>query len=162
MGIRELPKPSKFAVFKNFMIFNLAAVVGFILGTVSFTASMLVYPNPTFAWLFANGVGGISHFGANYIMQRQTKEKIVKNFIVFNATGLIGFLVASGAFAAAIIYIQGSAMAGLIGSFNITDSTAAWLIGSALGTVAHFILNDKATNLKLNIKTNFKRQPSIS
>jgi putative flippase GtrA len=63
-------------------------------------------------------------------MQRQTSEKIVKNFVVFNATGIIGFLVASVMFAVAIIYIK--------------DSTAAWLCGSVVGTLAHFVLNNKA------------------
>jgi putative flippase GtrA len=145
MGNRELPKLGKVAVFKNFAIFNFAAVIGFILGTAGFAVSLLVYPNPTFAWLFANGIGGVAHFAANYVMQRQTKEKkekIVKNFIVFNATGLIGFFVSTIAFAATIIYIQ--------------DPTAAWFIGSFIGTLAHFILNDKATNLNLNIKLNLK------
>jgi len=131
-----LAKPSRLAAFKCFVIFNLAAVIGFILGTVSFTASMFVFPNPTFAWLFGNAVGGLSHFGANYVMQRQTRDKIAKNFIVFNATGIIGFLVASGMFAVAILYIQ--------------NSTAAWLLGSLVGTLSHFILNDRA--MKLNLK----------
>ncbi len=135
----RLERPIKFrrlAALKCFVIFNLAAVVGFILGTVSFTASMFVFPNPTFAWLFGNCIGGLSHFGANYKMQRQKKEKIVKNFIVFNATGMIGFLVATGMFAAAIIFLQ--------------NSTAAWLMGSFVGTLTHFLLNDRA--MKLEIK----------
>ncbi len=138
MGNRELPKAGRLNIFRNFAIFNLAGFIGFILGTAAFAASMLVYSNPTFAWLFANGIGGISHFSANYIMQRQKKEKIVKNFIVFNATGLIGFFVSTVAFAAAIIFIQ--------------HSTVAWLIGSAPGALAHFILNNKATNLDLKPK----------
>lgn len=149
MGNRELPKQGKFDIFRNFAIFNLAGFIGFILGTAAFTASMLVFPNPTFAWLFANGVGGISHFSANYIMQRQKKEKIVKNFIVFNATGIIGFIVSTVAFAATIIYIQ--------------HPTAAWLIGSTPGALAHFILNDKAINLNLKLNTNlFKRKTSTA
>ena len=130
----ELPKPSKVAVFKSFVIFNVAAVVGFLLGTVSFGASMLLLPNATFAWLFGNAVGGLSHFGANFVMQRQKKEKIAKNFVVFNATGIIGFLVASVMFAAAIIFVQ--------------DSTAAWLCGSLIGTMSHFVLNDRAMKIQ--------------
>ena len=140
MGNIELPKMGKFGILKNFTLFNIAAVIGFLLGTASFTVSMLLFPNPTFAWLFANGVGGLSHFAANYFMQRQTKEKIVKNFIVFNATGIIGFLVASATFAVVIIYIQ--------------NSTAAWLLGSIVGTLAHFILNHKATKQKPKHPTN--------
>ena len=131
-----MPKSNRLAAFKCFVIFNLAAVIGFILGTISFTASMYFFPNPTFAWLLGNAVGGLSHFGANYVMQRQTKDKIAKNFIVFNVTGIIGFLVASGMFAVAILYIQ--------------NSTAAWLLGSLVGTLSHFILNDRA--MKLNLK----------
>ncbi|MCW4018993.1 MAG: hypothetical protein NWF00_10005 [Candidatus Bathyarchaeota archaeon] len=133
----ELPKQGKLAVFKCFVLFNLASVVGFLLGTASFTMCMFLFPNPTFAWLFANGVGGISHFGANYIMQRQTKDKIAKNFIVFNATGMVGFLISSAMFGFAIVYIQ--------------DSTAAWLLGSAVGTFTHFVLNERA--MKLNIES---------
>ncbi|MCW4009132.1 MAG: hypothetical protein NWF05_00735 [Candidatus Bathyarchaeota archaeon] len=125
-----MEKTSRLAVFKSFVLFNLAAFVGFALGTVSFTASMFVYPNPTFAWLFANAVGGLSHFGANYVMQRQTKDKIVKNFVVFNATGIVGFLVSSAMFAAAILLIK--------------DSTASWLLGCLVGTLSHYVLNDRA------------------
>jgi putative flippase GtrA len=131
MGNIEMPKIGTFGILKNFILFNIAAVVGFILGTFAFTGSMFIFPNPTFAWLFANAIGGLSHFAANYLMQRQTKEKIVKNFIVFNATGIIGFIVATATFAVVIIYIQ--------------DSTSAWLLGSLVGTLAHFILNHKAT-----------------
>jgi hypothetical protein len=97
------------------------------LGTISFTASIVATANPTFAWLFANVVGGLSHFVANYYMQRQTKERIVTNFIVFNATGIAGFLVASAAFAAAILIIQ--------------NSFIAWFLGSLAGTFTHFVLN---------------------
>jgi hypothetical protein len=133
---KDLPKPSRLAVFKSFILFNLAAVVGFLMGTASFAGSMFFFPNPTFAWLFGNAVGGLSHFGANFVMQKQTKEGIAKNFVVFNATGIIGFLVSSAMFAAAIIFIQ--------------DSTAAWLCGSLVGTLSHFVLNDRA--MKLNLK----------
>jgi hypothetical protein len=135
MGRSELPKSGKLAGFKCFILFNLAAVIGFLLGTASFSASMIIFLNPTFAWLFGNAIGGISHFGFNYIMQRQTKDKIAKNFIVFNATGIIGFLVASAMFAVVILYIQ--------------NSTAAWLCGSLVGTLAHFVLNDRAMKLSL-------------
>jgi hypothetical protein len=139
MGRRELPKVNKVAVFKNFMIFNFAAVIGFVLGTAAFTGSMVVFPNATFAWLFGNVIGGISHFGANYVMQRQTKDKIVKNFVVFNATGIIGFLLSSGMFALALVCLQ--------------NSTAAWLCGSLVGTFSHFALNYGAMNFKLNSPT---------
>lgn len=136
MGRRaELPKPGKFAVLRNLAIFNFAAVIGFILGTASFTMSMFVFPNPTFAWLFANALGGISHFGANWAMQGQAKEGIAKNFVVFNATGILGFLVASSMFAVAVFWIQ--------------DSTIAWLLGSSVGTLSHFLLNDKAMKFTL-------------
>jgi hypothetical protein len=136
-----LPKVGKFDLSKNFIIFNLAGVIGFLLGTVSFTVSMFVFPNPTFAWLFANCIGGVAHFSANYLMQRQTKEKLVKNFVVFNATGIAGFLVATATFAVAILYIQ--------------NSTAAWLCGSLFGTFAHFMLNNKAMNLNLTPRTRY-------
>jgi MFS-type transporter involved in bile tolerance (Atg22 family) len=135
MGRRELPKQGKLAVFKSFIIFNLAAVVGFLLGTVSFTASMLFFENPTFAFLFANAVGGLSHFGSNYVMQRQTTDKFAKNFFVFNATGIVGFLVSSAMFAIAILVIQ--------------DSNASWLLSCLVGTMSHFVLNDKAMKLSL-------------
>ena len=130
-----MPKSGKLAGFKCFILFNLAAVIGFLLGTASFTASMFTFPNPTFAWLFANAVGGLSHFGANYVLQRQTKDKIAKNFVVFNATGILSFLISSAMFAVAILYIQ--------------NSTAAWLCGSLVGTLAHFMLNDRAMKLSL-------------
>jgi hypothetical protein len=130
-----LPKSGKLAGFKCFILFNLAAVIGFLLGTASFTASMFTFPNPTFAWLFANAVGGLSHFGANYVLQRQTKDKIAKNFVVFNATGILSFLISSAMFAVAILYIQ--------------NSTAAWLFGSLVGTLTHFVLNDRAMKLSL-------------
>ena len=130
-----MPKSGKLARFKCFILFNFAAVIGFLLGTAAFSASMVLFPNPTFAWLFGNAVGGLSHFGANYLMQRQTTDKIAKNFIVFNATGILGFLVASAMFAVVILYIQ--------------NSTSAWLLGSLVGTLAHFVLNDKAMKFKL-------------
>jgi hypothetical protein len=132
----ELPKPGKFAVIRNLMIFNFAAVIGFLLGTASFTVSMFLFPNPTFAWLVANAFGGVSHFGANWMMQGQSKDKIAKNFVVFNATGILGFLAASAMFAVAILCIQ--------------DSTASWVLGSMVGTLLHFVLNDRA--MKLNFK----------
>jgi hypothetical protein len=138
MRRKELPKPSKFAVFKSFVLFNLAAVVGFLLGTAAFAGSMFVFPNPTFSWLFGNAIGGLSHFGANFVMQRQTKEGIAKNFVVFNATGIIGFLVASAMFAVAIIFIK--------------DSNAAWLCGSLVGTLSHFVLNHKAMKFNFSFK----------
>lgn len=134
MEKRELHKAGKITLLKNFTLFNLAGFLGFILGTAAFTITMIIYPNPTVAWLFANGIGGIAHFSANYIMQRQAKNKIVKNFIVFNVTGTVGFIVATITFAVAIIFIQ--------------NSTAAWLIGNTPGAFTHFILNDKAANIK--------------
>jgi hypothetical protein len=136
MGRRaELPKSGRFAVVRNLAIFNFAAVIGFILGTASFTLSMYAFSNPTFAWLFANASGGLSHFGANWVMQGQAKEGIAKNFVVFNATGILGFLVASAMFAVAVVFIQ--------------DSTIAWLLGSLVGTLAHFLLNDRAMKIDL-------------
>jgi hypothetical protein len=144
----ESPKSGKVAAFKRFMIFNLAAVIGFTLGTVSFTASMFIYSNATFAWLFANVIGGLSHFSANYIMQRQKKEKIVKNFVVFNVTGIAGFLISSAVFAATLLLTQNSTVAWI----SAQSSTLAWLSGSLFGTVSHFILNNRA------MKIEFKRQ----
>jgi hypothetical protein len=135
----ELPKAGKFAVLRNLLIFNITAVIGFILGTVSFTASMLAFANPTFAWLFANCVGGLSHFGTNWVMQGEPKDTIAKNFVVFNCTGIIGFLVSSAMFAVAILVIQ--------------NSTAAWLIGSLVGTLSHFCLNYQAMKPKIKGKS---------
>ena len=63
-------------------------------------------------------------------MQRQTKEKIVRNFVIFNTAGAIGFLVATVVFAAVILYID--------------NPTAAWLLGSLIGTLVHFGLNHVA------------------
>ena len=131
----EFPKTGKFAVLRNLAIFNFTAIIGFVLGTASFTASMFFFPNPTFAWLFANCAGGLSHFGTNYVMQGQTKETIAKDFVVFNATGILGFLVSSAMFAVAILCTQ--------------NSTAAWLLGSLVGTLSHFALNYKAMKLSL-------------
>ena len=131
-----MPKSGRLSGLRCFILFNLAAVVGFILGTIAFAASLFFYPNDTFAWLFANVVGGLSHFGANYVMQRQTKDKIAKNFLVFNITGILGFLAASAIFELAIILIQ--------------NPNAAWLCGSLVGTASHFVLNDRA--MKLNLK----------
>jgi hypothetical protein len=130
----EFPKTGKFAVLRNLMIFNLTAVIGFVLGTASFTASMFFFPNPTFAWLFANCIGGLSHFGTNYSMQ-QNKERIGKCFVVFNVTGILGFLASSAMFAVALIFIK--------------NSTASWLLGSLVGTLSHFVLNYKAMKLSL-------------
>ena len=123
-------KLPKFGAFKCLIVFNLAAIIGFIVGTASFTTSMFLSNNSTFAWLLGNCIGGLSHFSANYFMQRQTKEKIVKNFVVFNATGIAGFLVASAVFASSIIFIR--------------DSNASWILGSIAGTSAHYLLNIKA------------------
>jgi hypothetical protein len=113
----------------------MAAIAGLILGTIAFAASIFVTANPTFAWLFSNVVGGLSHFGANYVLQRQSKEKIVKNFIVFNATGIVAFLIASAAFTGAIIVIQNQ------------NSLIAWFCGSLAGTLSHFVLNHYCYNL---------------
>jgi hypothetical protein len=124
----------KLAAFKCFLIFNAAAVIGFILGTLSFEGFMWVFPVATFAWLFANVVGGLSHFASNYTMQ-QKKDKFVKSFVVFNATGLIAFLVASGMFALALL--------------GVGDATVAWLCGSLAGTFSHFVMNDRAMKLNL-------------
>ena len=135
MKRRELPKPGKLVALRSFAIINFAAIIGFFLGTVSFTASMILFPNATFAFLFANAVGGLSHFGSNYVMQSQRKEKFVKNFFVFNATGVIGFLVESAVFAVAIILIQ--------------DPTASWLCSCIVGTLSHFVLNDTAMKFQL-------------
>jgi hypothetical protein len=131
----DFTKAGKFAAVRNLLIFNFAAVVGFALGTVSFTSSMYFFPNPTFAWLFANVIGGLSHFGANWKMQGQSDEKIGKCFVVFNITGILGFLASSATFAAAVIFIQ--------------NSNAAWLLGSFVGTFSHFALNYKAMKLKI-------------
>ena len=135
MDNKEMPKVGKFAVFKSFIIFNLAALVGFILGTAAFGALMYVYLNPTVAWLFANGIGGISHFGSNYIMQRyiRTKKKIIKNLIIFYTAGIIALLVSTIVFEVVIILIQ--------------EPIIAWVTGSLIGTLVHFIFNRKAISL---------------
>ncbi len=133
----DFTKTGKFAALRRLLIFNSAAFVGFILGTASFTASMFLYPNPTFAWLFGNCVGGLSHFGANWVMQGQSKKELGKCFVVFNATGILSFLFASGMFAVSEVFIQ--------------NSTSSWLLGSVVGTLTHFVMNDKAVNI------NFKR-----
>jgi hypothetical protein len=131
----DFAKTGKFAAFRRLFIFNFAAVVGFLLGTASFTSSMFFYANPTFAWLFANCVGGLSHFGANWAMQGQSKKELAKCFVVFNATGILSFLFASGMFAVSEIFIQ--------------NSTSSWLLGSVVGTLTHFVMNDKAIKLDL-------------
>ncbi len=132
----DFTKAGKFAALRRLIIFNFAAVVGFLLGTASFTASMFLFPNPTFAWLLGNCVGGLSHFGANWVMQGQSKKEMVKCFVVFNATGIVSFLLASVMFALAVVFIH--------------DSTVSWLLGSVVGTLSHFVMNDKA--IKLNLK----------
>ncbi len=149
MRSQDFHKDGKFALFKNFMIFNLAAVVGFVLGTAAFLASMMAFNNPTFSWLFSNVVGGLSHFGANYVMQRQTKEKIVKNFLVFNITGIAGFLVSSAVFAAVLLLTQNSTVAWI----SAQSSTLAWLSGSLFGTFSHFILNHRAMKIEFKRRT---------
>jgi hypothetical protein len=131
----DFTKAGKFAALRRLVIFNFAAIIGFALGTASFTSSMFVYANPTFAWLFANCVGGLSHFGSNWVMQGQSKKEMGKCFIVFNATGILSFLFASGMFAVAVVFIK--------------DSTASWLLGSLIGTLTHFIMNEKAMKLSL-------------
>jgi hypothetical protein len=131
----DFTKAGKFAALRRLIIFNFAAVVGFILGTASFAASMIMLPNPTFAWLFGNCIGGLSHFGANWVMQGQSKKEMAKCFIVFNATGILSFLFASAMFAVAVIFVQ--------------DSTVSWLSGSIVGTLSHFVMNDRAMTIKL-------------
>ena len=126
---------SKLAALECFIIFNIAAVIGFVMGTAAFVSSNLIVASATFAWLFGNVVGGLSHFSANYVLQRKKKDRFVKNFVVFNATGIVGFLVASLMFAVAI--------------FGFKDANVAWLCGSVVGTLSHFILNDKAMKLQL-------------
>ncbi len=139
-------KPSRLASFKCFIIFNLAAVVGFTMGFGSFAISMFFWPNDTFGWLLSNVVGGLSHFTANYFMQRQTTEKIAKNFLVFNITGIIGFLFASAMFGAAIILIQ--------------DPNISWVLGSMVGTTTHYVLNNQA--MKLNFEMKIPRKTKAS
>ncbi len=131
----DFTKAGKFAALRRLIIFNSAAVVGFILGTAAFTASMFLFPDATFAWLFGNCVGGLSHFGANWIMQGQSKKEIGKCFIVFNATGIISFLLASAMFAMTEIFTQNAA--------------ASWLLGSIVGTLSHFAMNEKAIKFTL-------------
>jgi hypothetical protein len=116
------------------------------MGFASFAISMFFWPNDTFGWLLSNVVGGLSHFTANYFMQRQTTEKIAKNFLVFNVTGIIGFLFASAMFAGAIIFIQ--------------DSNVSWLLGSMVGTTTHYVLNDRA--MKLNFEMKIPRKAKAS
>lgn len=132
----DFAKAGKFAAIRRLVIFNFAAIIGFALGTASFTSSMFLYANPTFAWLFANCVGGLSHFGSNWKLQGQSKKEMGKCFIVFNATGILSFLFASGMFAVAEIFLR--------------NSTASWLLGSLIGTLSHFVMNEKA--MKLNIR----------
>ena len=131
----DFTKAGKFAAFRNLMIFNFAAVVGFTCGTVAFESSIFLLPNPTFAWLFSNVIGGLSHFGANWTMQGQ-KNEIGKCFIIFNVTGIMSFVASSATFAVAILALQ--------------NSTVAWLLGSLVGTLSHFAMNYKA--MKIGIK----------
>jgi len=108
------------------------------LGFTSFAVSMFFWQNDTFGWLLSNVVGGLSHFTANYFMQRQSTEKIAKNFLVFNITGIMGFLFATGMFALAI--------------FLIKESNVSWLLGSMVGTTTHYLLNNQAMKLNFDIK----------
>ena len=142
MRTSDFSKAGKFAAIRRFFLFNAAAVVGFVLGTAAFAISNFLYPNPTLSWLVGNAVGGLSHFAANYILQGQSKNEIAKCFIVFNATGILAFFFASGMFAAAIILVK--------------DSTISWLMGSAIGTTTHFVMNDRAIRLDIKIP---KRKP---
>jgi len=139
LGQKECKKQSsRFASFKCFIIFNLAAVIGFLAGFGTFAFSMYFYPNYTFGWLFSNVAGGLSHFTANFLMQKQTSEKIAKNFIVFNATGIIGFLAASAMFAVAIVLIK--------------EPNVSWLLGSIVGTTTHYLLNNEGMKLNFDVK----------
>ena len=140
----DFTKAGKFAALRRLVLFNFAAIIGFTLGTVSFTSSMFLYANPTFAWLFANCIGGLSHFGSNWALQGQSKKEMGKCFIVFNATGILSFLFASGMFAVSEVFIQ--------------NSTASWLLGSLVGTLSHFVMNEKA--MKFNLKSLKHCQPS--
>lgn len=138
MRSSDFSKTGRFATLRRLILFNFAAVVGFILGTVAFALSMFFYPDPTFSWLAGNLVGGLSHFGANYVLQGQSKSEFAKCFIVFNATGIVSFLLASGMFALAIVFIQ--------------ESNVSWLLGSIVGTLSHFVMNDKAIQFNIKIK----------
>ncbi len=142
MRTADFSKTGRFAAIRRLIIFNCAAIVGFVLGTVAFTVSMFLYPNPTIAWLSGNLVGGLSHFTANFVMQGQSKNEVAKCFIVFNATGIVSFLIASVMFAVAIIFVQ--------------DSTASWLSGSIVGTLSHFVMNDRGMRLNITFKRRSK------
>lgn len=133
----DFTKAGKFAAIRRLIIFNFAAVVGFLLGTAGFTASMFMSANATFAWLFGNCIGGLSHFGANWVMQGQSKKEMAKCFVVFNATGILSFLFASAMFAVAIVFVH--------------DSTVSWLSGSIVGTLSHFVMNEKG--MKISFKS---------
>ena len=134
----DFTKAGKFAALRRLVIFNCAAIIGFVLGTISFTSITLITGNPTFAWLFANCVGGLSHFGSNWMMQGQTRNELPRNFVVFNATGILSFLFASGMFEVSVLFIQ--------------NSTASWLLGSLVGTLSHFVLNEKAMMFRFKRK----------
>ncbi len=138
----DFSRTGRFAAFRRLILFNLAAVVGFLLGTIAFTISMFLYPNPTISWLAGNCVGGLSHFTANYILQGQSRNEIAKCFVVFNATGIISFLFASAMFAVAIIFIR--------------ESTTSWLLGSIVGTLSHFVMNDQGMRLNITFKRRSK------
>jgi hypothetical protein len=86
-------------------------------------------------------------------MQRQKKEKFVKNFVVFNATGIAGFLISSLVFAITILLTQNSTIAWL----SSQSSTLAWLSSSLFGTLTHFLLNDRA--MKINLKRQAPSKP---
>ncbi len=138
MGSFNSGKGGKFAAFRRLILFNIAAVIGFILGTIAFTVSIFFYPDPTVAWLTGNVVGGLSHFAANYELQGQTKNEFAKCFVVFNATGIVSFLLASAMFATSVIFVG--------------DSTASWFMGSVVGTLSHFVMNDKAIKIEFKLR----------
>ena len=134
----DFTKAGKFAAVRRLVIFNFAAIIGFILGTVTFTSVMFINGNPTFAWLFGNCTGGLSHFGSNWAMQGQTKNDLKRNFVVFNATGVLSFLFASGMFEISVLFVQ--------------NSTLSWLLGSLVGTLSHFVLNEIAMKYSIRRK----------
>ncbi len=142
----DFTKAGKFAALRRLIIFNFAAVVGFLLGTAGFTASMIAFSSATFSWLFGNCIGGLSHFGANWVMQGQSKKEMAKCFVVFNATGIISFLFASATFAVALVLIHASTTSWLVAN----ESTISWLAGSVVGTLSHFVMNEKGMKVNLS------------
>ncbi len=142
----DFTKAGKFAALRRLIIFNFAAVVGFLLGTAGFTASMTAFSSATFSWLFGNCIGGLSHFGANWVMQGQSKKEMAKCFVVFNATGIISFLFASATFAVALVLIHASTTSWLVAN----ESTISWLAGSVVGTLSHFVMNEKGMKVNLS------------